>query len=162
MSKRSITLFSTLAAVLVLSLVATAQMPHYGRGAGAQANCPQPGIDLANKVSLEGTVESVNMGPGQGFPSFILVLSDGKKATILSSPYRALMNANYSIRANDRMSVLAYPSLQVNDTYVAAELKNLTTGTVLTLRDENGLPVVGTHGGSGMCGLCPHANPGGF
>ncbi len=99
-------------------------------------------IDLTGKTSLEGLVESVSMAPGQGMPSFVIKNGD-QKATIIASPCRALADANFEVRVGDRMSVLAFPSLQVKDTYVAADLKNLTTGKSLLLRDDNGMPVGG-------------------
>ncbi len=143
-----------LSLVLVLSLPATAQMRQHNRGLGAQGNMVHPNIDPANKVTLDGTVESINMGPGQGFPSFTLVLSDGKRVTVVASPYRALLSANFKIAIGDHMLVLGFPSLQYQDTYLAAELKNLTNGTTITLRDASGTPVVG-QGGPGQCGVCP-------
>ncbi len=114
-------------------------MPHPGQGMAAQ--CPLQ-VDLANKTALEGTVESVNMAPGQGMPTFVLQVGD-KKATIVASPYRILANALFEIRVGDRMNVLAFPSTQTQDTFLAAELKNLTTGKTLLLRDDNGLPAGG-------------------
>ncbi len=106
-------------------------------------------LDIAGKTSLDGTVESVSVAPGQGMPSFVITTGD-QKATVIASPYWTLVNANFEIRVGDKMSVLAFPSLQVKDTFVAAELKNLTTGKSLILRDEYGMPMGGfgpRHGG---------------
>ncbi len=123
----------------------------------------QPQFDFTNKASLEGAVQSVNMGLHQGFPNFTMLLDNGKTVTIVTSPFRTLLDAKYKIALNDRMSVLAYPSLVQAGTYVAAELKNLTNGTVLTLRDDQGVPVGATGcAGCPECGegagydLCPH------
>ncbi len=127
------------------------------------AGTGQPQFDFANKASLEGAVQSVNMGLHQGFPNFTILLDNGKTVTIITSPFRALLDAKYKIALNDRMSVMAYPSLAQTGTYLAAELKNLTNGTVLTLRDDQGMPVGGAGcagcpgcGGGAGYGPCPH------
>ncbi|HYK88473.1 MAG TPA: hypothetical protein VE398_06865 [Acidobacteriota bacterium] len=114
-------------------------MPHSGQGVAPQCHMQ---LDLAAKTALEGTVESVSMAAGQGMPSFTIQAGD-KKAIIVASPYWALTKANFDIKVGDRMSILAFPSLQFSDTYVAADLKNLTTGKTLLLRDDNGIPVNG-------------------
>jgi hypothetical protein len=124
--------------------------PPCGR-AGAQVN-------LAAKTSLEGSVADVNMGYGQGFPSFTLRTGEGD-VTIVASPYRVLADAGFAVNAGDKMSVLAFPSNRYEGAYVAAELKNLTTGKVLVLRDDQGFPVgvPGQGGGRGR-GSCWRVN----
>jgi len=148
-----------ISSLLVAGIVQAQQRGYqFGRPGYANGICPgAANLDLANKVELEGTVESVNMGPGRGFPTFTLVQSDGKKATIVASPFRALVDAGFKIAIGDRMGVLAYPSLKYQDTFIAAELKNLTNGTVITLRDASGVPVAGR---GGRCGNCWGAVPG--
>ncbi len=147
----------TLAVIMLgaLSVSAIAQqfghcgmMQHRGQGMmayQAQGVSPQcrMQLDLAGKTALDGTVESVSMGPGQGMPSFVIQTVDNKKATIIASPYWTLVNAQFEISVGNRISVLAFPSLSFQGTYVAAELKNLTTGKSLALRDDNGIPVGG-------------------
>jgi hypothetical protein len=158
-SKKSVFYLSAAAILLIPMLAATAQMHQHWGGSPLDANAFCPNFDLANKVSLDGTVESVNMERGRGIPTFSLVRSDGKKVTIIASPYWALVNANYKIDQGDRMSVLAYPSVRYENIYVAAELRNQTNGMVLTLRDDNGAAAGGR---GGMCGACPMGRPGGF
>jgi len=158
-SRKSVFYLSAIAVLMVPVLAATAQMHQRWGGSPTQGNAFCPNLDPANKVSLDGIVESVNMERGQGAPSFALVQSNGKKVTIIAGPYWALVNANYKIAQGDRMSVLAYPSVQYENIYVAAELRNQTNGMVLTLRDENGTAAGGR---GGMCGACPMGRPGGF
>ncbi len=122
---------------------------HAGGGPGQGARLSH--LDLSVKVILEGVVDGVNMAPGQGFPSFTMTL-DGKKVTIVTSPYRLLLDANYTISVGNRMKVTAYPFIQTPDTYAAAELNNLTTSAILTLRDDSGVPVIMR----GHRGDCPH------
>ncbi len=154
----AVVLFS--AAILTLPLLAQAPqshlgsgphgtMSHAGRGPGLGAAASH--LDLAGKTVLEGVVDGISMGRGQGTPSFTMV-ADGKKVTIVTSPYRAVLDANYKISIGDRMNVVAYPFVDLVDTYAAAELKNLTTGVVLTLRDANGVPLMG----NGDCANCPY------
>ncbi len=159
-----------LATVFLLGFTAftTAQNPPAGSGpgyrggcAGAQAGCAR--LNLAAATTVAGTVENVNLGRGTGFPTFTLKQKDGNEATIVASPYRLLLDAEYQITPGDQMSVLAFPSLQYEGTFVAAELTNQTTGKSLTLRSADGYPVGGRggrggHGAGGACclmGGCP-------
>ncbi|MBI3949990.1 MAG: hypothetical protein HY314_06000 [Acidobacteria bacterium] len=141
-----------------VSFVATAQNPQ-NRGGN------RPNATLTNIVSLEGVVESVNLRIGQGTPSFTLAKANGSKVTVITGPYYILLENNFAINVGDQMVVRAFPSLFEN-TYVAVELKNLTTGAALTLRDENGFPLWTRGGGPGgpgrghYCGAnWPIANP---
>ena len=154
MSRKSTIVALVVILLAAMSVSAIAQqyghrcwMQHSPQGTGqhpAQGVMPSchMQLDLAGKTSVEGTVESVSMAPGQGMPSFVIITGD-QKATIIASPYWILANANFEIRVGDKMSVLAFPSLQNKDTYVAADLKNLTTGKYLLLRNEDGMPAGG-------------------
>lgn len=125
----------------------------FGRNGGFGCDgTGQPQLDLSAKAVLEGTVESVNMGLGQGFPNFTLSLADGKTATIISGPFRLLWDAGFKIAIGDQMSVTAYPSLLHEGMYIAAELNNRSTAASLTLRDAQGMPLAGTHAGPGGAG----------
>ena len=135
-------------------------MQHHPMGAGNGVRAHAGGapgqgtishLDLAAKTVLEGVVDGISMGRGQGTPSFTMV-ANGKKVVIVASPFRALLDADYKISIGDRMNVTAYPFREVQDTLAAAELRNLTTGAILTLRDENGVPIMA----DGYCGNCPY------
>jgi len=123
-------------------------MAHAGGGPGHGAYLSH--LNLSGKIALEGVVDSISMERGKGSPSFTMV-ADGKKVTIVTGPYRALLDADYKISLGDRMNVLAFPFVQLQDTFAAAELKNLSTGATLTLRDDSGIPT----GGRGCCADCP-------
>ena len=159
MSRKSVLYLSAIAVLLVPVFAVTAQMHQHWSGTQTQGNAACSRFDLANKVTLEGAVETVNIERGQGSPSFTLVQSGGKKVTVIAGPYWALVNANYKIAQGDRMLVQAYQSLQYENIYVAAELTNQTNGMVLTLRDATGNPVGGR---GGRCGACAFGHPGGF
>jgi hypothetical protein len=134
-------------------------VPGWGRGRAAGQGGPLcggagPQMNLAAKTSFDGTVADVKMSNGQGFPTFTLDTAEGK-VTIVASPYRLLADAGFVIKAGDKMSALAFPSIRYEGVYVASELKNLTTGKVLVLRDDQGFPLgvpgQGGHYGRGSC-----------
>lgn len=132
-------------------------MPHAGAGQGPAAAASH--LDLSNKVAFEGLVQSVAMERGQGSPSFVM-LADGKRVTIVTAPYRLLIDADYKISVGDKMNVLAYAFLQTADTYAAAELKNLTSGKVLTLRGDDGVPLMRQRHNCADCPLHTPTAPG--
>ena len=101
-------------------------------------NCA--GVDLQGKKTLAGVVQSVNMSAGQGLPSFTL-LAGNAAVTIMAGPFRVLEQAGFQISQGDTLSVVAYPSLQHEGAFVAAEILNVKTNTVIKLRDENGRPI---------------------
>jgi hypothetical protein len=118
-------------------------------------------FDFSKTVSLVGSVESVAMAQGQGFPHFVLVLADGTKVTVVTAPFRAVLDANYKIGIGDKMSVVAFQGTQ-KDVFGAAVLENGNSGASLTLRDASGAPVAAGRGngcarrGNGTCGNCPN------
>jgi hypothetical protein len=105
---------------------------------GACADCAN--LDLKAKTTLEGTVQTVNMAAGQGFPNFTLQVGSNT-FTLMAGPFWALQQADFKISQGDRLSVEAYPSLQHQNTWVAATIQNLTTQKSIRLRDENGQPL---------------------
>ncbi len=157
----------TLAAILSIGAIAQSMPcgngPGGPMGSGVCAN-----LDLTKQATFVGTVVGLHMGRGMGFPSFGLRLNDNKVVTIVAGPYRVLLAANYKIAEGDVMSVLAYPSTNSTDTYIAAQLTN-SSGSI-NLRDANGVPagsnsgmmggMRGMMGGMGgmMGGNCPMRN----
>jgi hypothetical protein len=154
-------IFGAVSLVAILSLGALAQSQNCacGQGDGICAN-----VDLTKTVALTGTVVSVHMGRGMGFPSFTLQAGN-KEVTVVASPYRILMAANYTIEVGNQMSVVAYPSTNDTGAYLAVDLTNSTTGAAITLRDAGGVPAGaggmrgrGMGGMRGMGGNCPMRN----
>ena len=147
--------------LLGFATITAAQNPSAGRGpgfrggfAGCQAGYAR--LNPAAATTIAGTVESVNLGRGMGFPSFTLKQKDGKEVTIVASPYRLLLDAEYEIARGNEMSILVFPSPRYENTFIAVELTNQTTGKSLTLRNAEGYPVgwrVG-RGGRGAGGGC--------
>jgi len=109
-----------------------------GPGMGDCAICTK--LDLKAVRTLAGIVQNVEMGPGQGLPTFTLLV-DGRATAIVASPFWALQQAGFSISVGDSLSVVAYPSLQQEGYFIAAEIVNTTTQQNIKLRDENGIPL---------------------
>ena len=118
-------------------------------GMGACADCAY--LDLKAKTTLEGTAQTVTMAAGQGFPNFTLQ-AGSNTFTVVAGPFWALQPADFKISQGDRLSVEAYPSLQHQNTWVAAAIQNLTTQKSIRLRDENGQPL-GMRGRGPMNGI---------
>jgi hypothetical protein len=132
-------------------------MPMWARGlhrGNGPVACGQCELDVAGKKTFVGTVSAVSMGIAQGFPNFTLATGDGN-VTIVASPFRALLDAGYTVSVGQSLSVVAFPSSQHEGAYVAAELTDSKTGASLMLRDAQGVPVnAGTRRGAGSC-VCP-------
>lgn len=114
-----------------------------GQGARNMGDCfgwLAPDGALAEVVTLRGVVVSVDMAPGQEFPTFSMLQADGSLVTVITGPYHLLLESGFDLRVGDEMLVLAIMSMWYPDTYAAAELKNLTTGDTLVLRDGAGRP----------------------
>lgn len=107
-------------------------------GIGACADCAN--LDLKAKTMLEGTVQTVDMAAGQGFPNFTLQ-AGSNTFTVVAGPFWAIQQADFKISQGDHLSVEAYPSLQHQNTWVAAAIQNITTQKSIRLRDENGRPL---------------------
>jgi hypothetical protein len=107
------------------------------RGMGGMRGMMGCSFDFSKQVTLYGTVESVVMAQGQGFPHFVLALADKTKVTVVTAPFRAVLDAKYTILVGELMSVVAFPSTQYADVFGAAVLTN-GQGAVLTLRDASG------------------------
>jgi hypothetical protein len=120
-----------------------------GRGRmGGNGACVfiQASVNLQDRVQLVGTVESVDMQAGQGTPTFFLTIGETRVA-IFACPYRTLLQTGFQILPGDQLSVEGYP-LNTDSAYMAALINNLSRGTSVKLRDQNGLPLGGL--GPGM------------
>jgi len=118
--------------------------PLSGRGGrSGTLHCSACYMDSADVVSLEGAVAEVHMEVGQRHPAFALSQADGTLVSVLTGPYYLFLEGNFAINTGDRVAVRAYPSSQFENSYVAIELENLSTGAVLTLRDDDGIPLWG-------------------
>ena len=93
------------------------------------------------------------MGPGMGHPSLTLPQPDGSRLTIMLGPYPFLAEKNFQVAVGNQVSVLAFQSYWDEKTFVAIEVRNLTTGSSLTLRQADGTPLWAGAGYGWGCGM---------
>jgi hypothetical protein len=105
-----------------------------GIGAGTCTGC----VDPKTIATVTGAVEKVVAGVGILMPSLVLKGADGKLVTIKIGPERSLLEADFEIKAGDRMTA-RYACATCSDEYIALQLMN-ATGVVLTLRNDDGTP----------------------
>jgi hypothetical protein len=112
------------------------------RGLAARETCilAGGGVNANAKTTLDGPVQTVQLSPGSGVPSFTMLSGDAA-VTVIASPYRGLLDAGFRISAGDRLSVAAFPVEGAPGQYLAAEIGNLTTQQTLKLRDDAGAPL---------------------
>lgn len=114
---------------------------------GGQGVCSGGGPDLLRAATYAGTVKSFVGGAGEGFPTLVLTSSAGE-VTIVLSPYRALLQAGYTLAIGAEVTVKAAPvTVDGVDHWVALTLTDLATGLQVVLRNpETGLPLVAGRG----------------
>ena len=107
--------------------------------------------------TIDGIVQSVDLGIGQGSPS--IVVND---AQVLLAPYFYLEAIGFSVEAGDEVQITVFPSVVYDDLLVAVSIDNLTQGLTAELRDETGQPIWSSSRGgrrmasaSGACGQVP-------
>jgi hypothetical protein len=118
--------------IVVLSLVAAASV--------AIAGGSITGADPSQAFEVSGTVTAVSIGSGSGMPMLtvddvVLGLVD-----VALGPIWFLQEAGFSAEIGDSVDLLAYPCTTCAATAVAAWVENLTNGTSVDLRDEDGRP----------------------
>ncbi|MCC7175287.1 MAG: hypothetical protein IT159_08835 [Bryobacterales bacterium] len=90
------------------------------------------------KVDLKGTIQSVQLGRGQGAPTLVVKTADATVNVVLGS-MRYLMEQDFNPKAGVEVSVHGF---QVNSrTVYAISLTLLPGGRTLKLRDEQGWPL---------------------
>jgi len=127
----------------LLAMAALAQNRMQQRGAGQQA--AHASAVKTDPVLLAGTVTATNLAAGQGMPSITLGTGAGE-ITILVGPYRLLMANKFEIRTGQALEVKAFQDPRFPNAYAATEIKDVATGSVVTLRDDAGMPNRGARG----------------
>ena len=121
--------------VLTFPVMAVAQGWYWGSPVA-------PGFDRASVVEVSGTVLHVDISQ-RGGGSTLRVESGGEIYTVTTGPgwYLRRQGADYKI--GDKLAVKGSKmKTQEGKLYLtAAKIKNLRTGHLLELRDENGLPL---------------------
>ena len=99
-------------------------------------------------MTLEGEISNLNLG--QRFPSLELKTAEGP-VTVMVGPYRAWLDSDFTLKEGDSIGVVAFPSLQFENTLVA---KKIVKGEeTIEFRGEDGLPLQGRS-------LCQNTAPG--
>jgi hypothetical protein len=105
-----------------------------GIGAGVCTGC----VDPKSIATVMGTVEKVVAGVGIQMPSLVLKGADGKLVTIKIGPERTLLEADFEIKAGDRITA-RYAYATCSEEYIALQLMN-AQGNILKLRNDDGTP----------------------
>jgi hypothetical protein len=122
-----------------------------GKTSDARCDFCFQAIDPAQATTIQGKVETVEMGPGRGMPSISLVTDKGEKLNILVAPFWYLREHNFSVKPGDTLVIKAAKAkVGGNSHTVALELKPLS-GTPLELRDDKGLPLWTRENCRGCC-----------
>ncbi len=144
MTKRALTVFALILLVAGLSGSLMAQQRQHRAGRDVQTS-PVPQFSIV-AVTIEGTVGTVNLAIGEGFPSFQLYPLDGESDSpiiIELGPYYFLESMGFGVSTDDYVEVTGYPSATREDTLVAMSVKVGETedAPVYVLRDQIGMPM---------------------
>ncbi len=124
-------------AFVAVTALASAQMGQ--RGAGCCMGGPAGSAPIAKSpvVELSGTIEKVQIAPGQGMPYLEVKTAKGTTRVYLGS-MRYLMEENFNPKSGQEVAVKGY---QVNDAVVASQVSLPAEKKTLKLRDSNGWPL---------------------
>ncbi|HOM08446.1 MAG TPA: hypothetical protein PLW40_12270 [Syntrophales bacterium] len=101
-----------------------------------------PGYDRTAVVEMEGVALHVDMSPQRGGAS-LQMAAQGESVTVTLGPVWYLRRQDVDIKTGDQLTVKgAKTKTREGKVYLAAAvIKNLRTGRILTLRDEDGRPL---------------------
>ena len=128
--------------------------PMQGRGTGMAAmgrrgpgGCAGMGPDMSRATVFSGPVKAFTGAPGQRFPTLVIGTTGGD-ASVLLSPYRALIQAGYTPSVGAQVEVKAAPVVvDGQEHWVAITVKDVASGLEVVLRNgQTGLPLVGGRG----------------
>ena len=115
-------------------------------GRGANATAPRTGtgtgagcIDLASIKTVTGVIDKVSSGVGIQLPTLVLKLADSTLLTVKIGPERLILANDFELKPGATLTV-KYATCTSTDEFVALQLTD-STGTTLTLRDDDGTPV---------------------
>jgi hypothetical protein len=147
--KRSQIFLSLLALSFLVGSFTLAQGWGPGRGEGRPAG-------PAQSVVLQGIVESTDLTPAQGPPSFV-VIANGISSRVFLRPFIDAAGSLPEIQRGDEVEVVAFPARWQEGAVMARSVKNLNTGEALQLRNPGARPFrgAGRGGGPRADGPCP-------
>ncbi len=101
------------------------------------------GADLSTLRTVTGTVESVAMDYGLGHPGFILNSNEEGALQVNLGPYWYLVANNFALGVGDQVTARVADCLKTTTVgdVVAFEVTDITSGTSILLRNDQGLPL---------------------
>lgn len=105
--------------------------------AGAALAAAQPPIASSPVVTVEGTIQKVQLAQGQGMP-YLEVESGGAVTKVYLGSIRYLMEQNFNPKAGTQVTVKGY---KTNPDVIAIEVTIPSEKKTLKLRDEKGWPL---------------------
>ena len=143
--KRNI-LFSIAAVfILIMASVAVAQQGQNRRGPGTATPPAGPQSVIA------GNVVSFTAAVGAGMPALI-VDQAGKQITLVLGPFWFLQNSKFTAAAGESIEATVIACTECDHDFAVVSVKNLTNGTSVLLRNEDGLPLWQSNANGGRMG----------
>lgn len=118
----------------LLVLIAVASVAAAGGGSGSAA-------DPTQAFEVGGPVLAFTSASGSGMPMISVDDATLGPVDVALGPVWFLQEAEFSAAAGDEVHLLAYPCATCAASAVAAWIENLTTGTSVDLRNEDGRPL---------------------
>jgi hypothetical protein len=107
----------------------------------ASAQRGERGPDPATRATFEGTIVDARMEPGEGRPTLLIEAADSERTSVRLGPYWMLEEGAFTASVGDAVRVVAYECTRCDADVVAGRVENLTTGAVVELRDDEGMPL---------------------
>jgi hypothetical protein len=149
---------------MAVTLASPLLAQHRGGGSGAGS---LPRIDTSKAVTVQGQVVSFLAGYGQGTPELIVRESNGTESTFVLGPFYYLLAQGFTAQAGDLAEINGWACSTCEHAVAVAQVKNLTRGLTLVLRNADGTPVwIGSQGsgarrhlGAGATGVANGSGP---
>ncbi len=145
MKSSSIFGVATLGMALVLASPLAAQQVRGGAGDGTG-----PRVDTSTTFTVQGEVVSFAAGFGQTTPLLTVREASGTETAFVLGPFRYLQAQNFAAQAGDLAVVTGWVCAGCAQGMVAGQVKNLTRGLTLVLRNADGTPVWTGPAGQGL------------
>jgi hypothetical protein len=145
MKSSSIFGVATLGMALVLAGPLAAQQVRGGAGDGTG-----PRVDTSKAFTVQGEVVSFQAAPGQAMPQLTVREASGNETVFVLGPFRYLQAQNFAAQAGDRAEVNGWACSGCEQGAVVAQVKNVTRGLTLVLRNAEGTPVWTGPAGQGV------------
>jgi hypothetical protein len=126
---------ATLGMALVLAGPLAAQQVRAGAGDGTG-----PRVDTSTTFTVQGEVVSFQAGFGQTTPLLTVREAGGTETAFVLGPFRELQAQNFAAQAGDRAEVSGWVCTNCAQRMVVGQVKNLTKGLTLVLRNADGTP----------------------